>query len=67
MLNPDVIVIGGSVRKSEIYVRSAIEVLDREAFAQHRADVRIVQAELGDEAPAVGAALVALENLSPRP
>lgn len=66
VLNPDVIVIGGSVRKSETYVRSAIEVLDREAFAQHRADVRIVQAELGDEAPAVGAALVALENLSRR-
>ena len=67
LLNPDVVVIGGSVRKSEIYVRSAVEVLDREAFAQHRADVRVVQAELGDEAPAIGAALIALENLSPEP
>ncbi len=63
LLNPDIIVIGGSVRKSQIYVRSAIEVLDRDAFAQHRADVRIVEAELGDEAPAIGAALIAIENL----
>jgi glucokinase len=63
VLNPDVIAIGGSVRKSDIYVRSAIEALDRDAFAQHRADVRVVEAELGDDAPAIGAALIALENL----
>lgn len=63
LLNPDVIAIGGSVRKSEIYVQAAIEALNREAFAQHRADVRIVEAELGDDAPAIGAALIALEHL----
>ncbi len=63
LLNPNVIVIGGSVRKSEIYVRTAVEALDRDAFAQHRADVRVVEAELGDDAPAMGAALIALENL----
>jgi len=63
LLNPDVIAVGGSVRKSEIYVQAAIEVLDRDAFAQHRADVRVVEAELGDDAPAMGAALIALENL----
>lgn len=63
LLNPNVIVIAGSVRKSEVYVRSAIEVLDRDAFAQHRADVRVVLAGLGDEAPAIGTALIAIENL----
>jgi glucokinase len=64
VLNPDVIVIGGSVRKSALYVQTAVETLQREAFAQHLADVRIAEAELGDDAPAIGAALIALENLN---
>jgi glucokinase len=63
LLNPDVIAIGGSVRKSEIYVRTAVETMQRDAFRQHSSDVRIVEAELGDEAPAVGAALLAIEKL----
>jgi len=63
LLNPDVIAIGGSVRHSEVYVRTATEAMRRDAFAQHSADVRVVLAELGDEAPAIGAALIALENL----
>ena len=63
VLNPDVIAIGGSVRNSELYVRTAIEAMQRDAFAQHVGDVRVVEAELGDEAPAIGAALIALENL----
>jgi glucokinase len=64
LLNPNVIVIGGSVRKSKLYVQTAIESMQREAFAQHLADVQVVEAELGDDAPAIGAALIALEKLS---
>jgi glucokinase len=64
VFNPEVIVIGGSVRKSALYLETAIAVLQRDAFAQHRKDVRIVEAALGDEAPAIGAALLALDNLA---
>jgi glucokinase len=63
LLNPEVIAIGGSVRKSEIYLRTAIETMRRDAFAQHLADVRVIEAELGDDVNAIGAALIALENL----
>jgi glucokinase len=64
LLNPDVIALGGSVRHSRLYVETAIESMQHEAFAQHLADVRVVQAELGDDAPAVGAALIAIEKLT---
>jgi len=64
LLNPDVIAIGGSVRKSRLFVQTAIESMQRDAFPQHRADVRVVDAELGDDAPAIGAALIALEKLN---
>ena len=63
LFNPEVIVVGGSVRKSELYLQTAIYVMQRDAFAQHKADVRVVEAALGDEAPAIGAALVALDRL----
>ncbi len=64
VFNPEVIVIGGSLRKlGERYLGPAREVVRQEAFAQHLADVRIVEAALGDDAPAIGAALVALEQL----
>jgi len=63
LFNPEVIVVGGSVRKSELYLQTAIDVMQRDAFAQHKADVRVVEAALGDEAPAIGAALVALDRL----
>jgi len=67
LLNPELVVVGGSLRKSEVYYRTALEVVEREAFPQHLADVRIVEAELGDEAPAMGAALVAFEKLGEGP
>jgi hypothetical protein len=38
--------------------------MQHDSFAQHSADVRVVEAELGDEAPAIGAALIAMENLA---
>jgi glucokinase len=63
VLNPNAIVIGGSVRRSELYLQTAIETMQRDAFEQHRGDVRVVLAELGDDAPAMGAALIALEHL----
>jgi glucokinase len=63
VFNPEVIVIGGSVRKSALYLQTAIAVMQRNAFPQHRGDVRVVEAELGDEAPAIGAALLALDHI----
>ena len=63
LFNPEVVVIGGSLRKSEHYLHTALSVVNEEAFPQHRADVRFVEAQLGDEAPAVGAALLALDRL----
>ena len=63
IFNPEVIVIGGSLRKSALYLQSALSVAKLQAFPQHAADVRIVEAELGDDAPAMGAAIIAWENL----
>ena len=64
LFNPEVIVIGGSLRKSEIYYKTALEAATRDAYPQHAADVRIIEAELGDDAPAMGAGLEAWENLA---
>ncbi|HLF71425.1 MAG TPA: ROK family protein, partial [Dehalococcoidia bacterium] len=65
VFNPEVIVISGSLRKlGERYLGPAREIAKRDAFAQHFADVRIVEAELGDESPAIGAALLAEEVTS---
>jgi glucokinase len=63
IFNPEVIVIGGSLRKSDIYMQTALRIAKQEPFPQHAADVRIVEAELGDESPAMGAAILAWENL----
>ncbi|MPZ50307.1 MAG: ROK family protein [Dehalococcoidia bacterium] len=65
VFNPQVIVIGGSLRKlGSRYLDTARAVVKAEAFPQSYADVRILEAELGDEAPAIGAALLALDNIS---
>ena len=64
VFNPELIVIGGSLRKlGERYLGLAVEIMKRESFPQHAADVRVVEAELGDEAPALGAAIIAMEML----
>jgi glucokinase len=64
VFNPEMIVIGGSLRKlGDRYLGTAFEVVRRDAFQQSMADVRFAEAELGDEAPAIGAALIALERL----
>jgi len=64
VFNPEVIVIGGSLRKSAIYYQTALSRAKPQAFPQHAADVRIVEAELGDNAPAIGAAIIAWERLA---
>jgi glucokinase len=64
IFNPEVIVIGGSIRKlGAPYLGTALEVVQREAYPQAFADVRIVEAQLGDEAAAIGAAIIAWERL----
>jgi glucokinase len=64
IFNPEMIVVGGSLRRmGEPYMGEAKQVLERDAFAQHFADVRIADAELGDESPAVGAALIARSRI----
>jgi glucokinase len=64
VFNPEVIVIGGSLRKSALYYQTALGRAKPQAFPQHAADVRIVEAELGDNAPAIGAAIIAWEKLA---
>lgn len=64
IFNPQVIVIGGSLRKSELYYHTALNLAKQQAFPQHAEDVRIVEAELGDNAPAMGAAIIAWEKLA---
>ncbi len=65
IFNPEAIVIGGGLRRlGARYVGVAKAVMDNEAFKQAAADVRLVEAELGDEAPALGAALIAFERLN---
>lgn len=64
IFNPEVIAIGGNLRKlGERYMGPAMAVAKEGAFAQHFSDVRIVDAELAEEVGAIGAALVALERL----
>lgn len=63
IFNPEVMVIGGSLRKSTLYYQTAVSLAKRQAFEQHASEVSIVEAELGDEAPAMGAAIVAWQRL----
>jgi glucokinase len=63
VFNPQVIVVGGSVRKSTLYLQTAIAVMQHDAFAQHSADVRVVAAALDGDEAAIGAALLALDHL----
>lgn len=64
IFNPEMIVIGGSLRlMGEPYLGEAKKIVERDAFRQHLADLRIVEAELGDESPCIGAALLARDHL----
>jgi glucokinase len=65
VFNPEVIVLGGSLLAlGERYFGPSREVLQRDAFAQPLRDVRVVNARLGSDAPAIGAALIARDALS---
>jgi glucokinase len=64
VFNPQVIAISGNLRKLEGYLSVALEVVEREAFRQTFADVRIVETAVGDDASALGAALVAHDGLA---
>ncbi|HXH23464.1 MAG TPA: ROK family protein [Dehalococcoidia bacterium] len=64
IFNPEVVAISGNLRKLDGYLSTAIDVVRREAFRQAARDARIVETELGDDAAALGAALVALDRLS---
>jgi glucokinase len=64
VFNPEVIVLGGSLLAfGERYFGPAREVMQRDAFAQPLGDVRLVDAQMGSDAPAIGAALIARDRL----
>jgi glucokinase len=65
IFNPEVLAISGNLRKLEGYLDVAREVVAAEAFRQAVANVRIVETALGDDAAALGAALVALDAIGP--
>ena len=61
-LNPRVIVLGGLFSRAHPYIDPALEAqLDRMALAAPRGLVRVAPAELGIDAPLIGAAELALE------
>jgi glucokinase len=62
IFNPEVVAVSGNLRKLAGYLDTAIEVVRREAYRQASDDVRIVETELGDEAAALGAAIIALDK-----
>lgn len=63
VFNPEVIVLGGSLLAfGQRYFGPAREVLQRDAFEQPLRDVRVVEAQLGSDAPAIGAALIARDH-----
>lgn len=62
LLNPKLIIVGGGIGEScGFLVERAAEVIDSEALAGRR-DVRLVQAELGNDAGVLGAAALAFDE-----
>jgi len=62
LLNPQLIVVGGGIGESASFmVERAAEVIAEEALAGRR-DVRVVQAELGNDAGVLGAAVLAFDE-----
>ncbi|MRS12305.1 MAG: ROK family protein [Actinobacteria bacterium] len=62
LLNPKLIVVGGGIGESCAFlVERAAEVIDEHALAGRR-DVRMVQAELGNDAGVLGAAALAFDE-----
>jgi glucokinase len=63
IFNPELIAVSGNLRKMPGYLDVAREVMRSEAFEQSVANVRFRETELGDDAAALGAALVAFDAL----
>lgn len=70
ILNPDTVVVGGGVAKAgDLLFRAIEETVDRRVciFSGGRGAVRIVPAELGEEAGAIGAAVWAMKRIQDTP
>lgn len=68
IFNPQVVVLGGGLTKiGDLYLGPMLKTVREECFPQPFEDVRIVVGELGDEAPAIGAAALAAESAPPSP
>ena len=65
VLDPDVVVVGGgAIASGDLLLDPARAAFERAVLApEHRPKVPILAAELGNEAGAVGAAVLALEEL----
>ncbi len=65
ILNPQVVVIGGGVVEAigKPYVKIVREIAEKSVFAVALRKVRIVEAELGDDSAALGAAVLAWRSL----
>jgi glucokinase len=64
IFDPEVIVIGGGFGEAfDLLLEPALETLRRDALPPGRDRVRVVAAELGEEAGMVGAGLIAFEKL----
>jgi len=63
ILNPDVIVVGGGMMKAgEIFLEPARAEVKRRVFAEHSQNLKIVAAELGNDAGVIGSAGLLLER-----
>lgn len=63
LLNPDVVVIGGGISDAgDAFVARVADEVRRRALKPMNDDVRIVRAQLGNDAGMIGAALLALRN-----
>jgi len=60
IFDPDAIVIGGGLANIDLLLNEAKRRLKK--YRKVRADTKILKAKLGDNAPAIGAALLALED-----
>jgi len=61
VLNPEVIVIGGGASAGwELFIDEVLYEIRKRAFKQPAERVRVVRAELGDDAGILGAARLAL-------
>jgi len=59
VFNPEVVVLGGKISRSEILFQTALRAARANAIGSILASARIVRAELGDDAGIMGAAELA--------